>query len=45
MDAIAIAYYSESIIKTDGYAQHVITNDQNIPTLIISSKPVSSPYF
>jgi nucleotide-binding universal stress UspA family protein len=45
VDAIAIAYYSESIIKTDGYAQHIITNDQNIPSLIISSKQVSSSYF
>lgn len=44
---IAIAYHNENIIaSTDRFAQHIITNKANIPTLIISSVSVtSSAYF
>lgn len=45
-DLIAVSYYNESMIPAfDRFAQNIITNDLNIPSLIINSKQVSSPYF
>jgi len=45
-DVIAISYYNENIIpQLDKFAQHIITNEHDIPSLIINSKQVSSPYF
>lgn len=45
-DIIAVSYYNEAMIPAfDRFAQNIITNDLNIPSLIINSKSVSSPYF
>lgn len=45
-DLIAVSYYNEAMIPAfDRFAQNIITNDLNIPSLIINSKSVSSPYF
>ncbi|CAG5083468.1 universal stress protein [Parvicella tangerina] len=45
-DMIAVSYYNESMIPAfDRFAQNIITNELNIPSLIINSKSVSSPYF
>lgn len=45
-DIIAVSYYNESMIPAfDRFAQNIITNELNIPSLIINSKSVSSPYF
>lgn len=45
-DIVAVSYYNEAMIPAfDRFAQNVITNDLNIPSMIINSKSVSSPYF
>lgn len=45
-DIIAIAYYNESIIpQLDRFYQNIITNEANVPSLIINSTSVSSSYF
>jgi tryptophan synthase alpha subunit len=45
-DMVAIAYYNESIIpQLDRFYQNIITNEANVPSLIINSTSVSSSYF
>jgi nucleotide-binding universal stress UspA family protein len=46
IDLISIAYHSESLLpQFDTFAQSLITNDQNLPCMIINSKPASALYF
>lgn len=46
VDLISIAYHSESLLpQFDTFAQSLITNDQNLPCMIINSKPASALYF
>ena len=46
IDLISIAYHSESLLpQFDTFAQSLITNDQNLPCVIINSKPASALYF
>ncbi len=46
IDLIAIAYHSESLIpQFDKFAQNLITNDANLPCLVLNSKPASALYF
>lgn len=46
IDMIAIAYHSESLLpQFDTFAQTLITNDQNLPCMVLNSKPASSLYF
>ncbi len=43
---IAIAYHSSSLFASfDTYAQKIITNDENIPCLIINAKLLSKLYY
>lgn len=45
-DQIAIAYHTESLLpQFDKFAQSLITNDLNLPCVIINSKSASSLYF
>lgn len=45
-DMIALAYHSSSLFKAfDTYAQKLITNDENIPCLIVNSKLLSKLYY
>lgn len=45
-DMIAVAYHSSSLFKAfDSYAQKLITNDENIPCLIVNSKLLSKLYY
>lgn len=46
IDLIAISYHSESLIpQFDKFAQNLITNEANLPCLVINSKPASALYF
>jgi nucleotide-binding universal stress UspA family protein len=46
IDMIAIAYYSESLIpQFDTFAQSLITNLEQLPCLVLNSKPASALYF
>lgn len=46
IDLIAISYHSESLIpQFDKFAQNLITNETNLPCLVINSKPASALYF
>lgn len=46
IDLISVAYHSESLLpQFDTFAQSLITNDQNLPCMIINSKPASALYF
>jgi alpha-D-ribose 1-methylphosphonate 5-triphosphate diphosphatase PhnM len=46
IDLISIAYHSESLLpQFDTFAQSLITNEQNLPCMIINSKPASALYF
>jgi nucleotide-binding universal stress UspA family protein len=43
---VAISYHTESLLpQFDTYAQNIITNDLNLPALIVNSKSVSKGYF
>ncbi len=45
-DMVAISYYNERIIpQLDRFAQHMITNKEEIPVIIVNAKSVSSGYF
>lgn len=45
-DMIALAYHSSSLFAgLDTYAQKLITNDENIPCLIVNSKLLSKLYY
>jgi nucleotide-binding universal stress UspA family protein len=45
-DLLALAYHSESILpQFDKFAQTLITNDLNLPCLILNSKAASNLYF
>lgn len=45
-DMVAISYYNERIIpQLDRFAQHMITNKEQIPVVIVNAKSVSSSYF
>ncbi|HTO38075.1 MAG TPA: universal stress protein [Brumimicrobium sp.] len=45
-DMIAVAHYTESIIpQLERFTQGLITNDKNIPCLIVNSKNLNSFYF
>lgn len=46
LDLIAISYHSESLIpQFDKFAQNLITNEANLPCLVINSKLASALYF
>jgi nucleotide-binding universal stress UspA family protein len=46
IDLIAIAYHSESLLpQFDTFAQSLITNDQNLPCMVLNSKLASALYF
>jgi len=45
-DLIGIAYHSESLLpQFDTFAQALITNDQNLPCMVLNSKLASALYF
>lgn len=44
-DMIALAYYSSSLFSTNNHAQALITNDENLPCLIVNSKLLSKLYY
>ncbi len=45
-DMIALAYHSSSLFAAfDNYAQKLITNEENIPCLIVNSKLLSKLYY
>jgi nucleotide-binding universal stress UspA family protein len=45
-DLIGVAYYNESFLPTlDRFYQTLLTNELNIPSLMVNSKSVSSSYF
>jgi hypothetical protein len=46
IDLIGIAYHSESLLpQFDTFAQSLITNDQNLPCMVLNSKLASALYF
>ena len=46
IDMIALAYHSESLLpQFDTFAQTLITNEQNLPCMVLNSKPASALYF
>ncbi len=46
IDFIAIAYHSESLLpQFDNFAQSLITNEMNLPCMVLNSKLASSLYF
>ncbi len=46
IDFIAIAYHSESLLpQFDTFAQSLITNEMNLPCMVLNSKLASSLYF
>ncbi len=46
IDMVAIAYHSESLLpQFDTFAQSLITNENNLPCMILKSKPVGTHYF
>lgn len=46
IDLIAIAYHSESLIpQFDKFAQNLITNEHNLPCIVLNSKQASALYF
>jgi nucleotide-binding universal stress UspA family protein len=44
-DMIALAYYSSSLFSFDSHAQVLMTNDENLPCLIVNSKLLSKLYY
>jgi nucleotide-binding universal stress UspA family protein len=44
-DLIALAYYSSSIFSFDNHAQALLTNEKNLPCLIVNAKLLSKLYY
>lgn len=44
-DIIALAYYSSSLFSFDSHAQVLLTNDDNLPCLIVNAKLLSKLYY
>lgn len=44
-DLIALAYYSSSIFSLNNHVQSLLTNDENLPCLIVNSKLLSKLYY
>lgn len=44
-DMVALAYYSSSLFAFDNHAQFLITNEENLPCLIVNSKLLSKLYY
>jgi len=44
-DMVALAYYSSSLFSFDNHAQVLLTNDENLPCLIVNSKLLSKLYY
>lgn len=44
-DLIALAYYSSSIFSFDNHTQALLTNEKNLPCLIVNSKLLSKLYY
>lgn len=44
-DMVALAYYSSSLFSFDSHAQVLLTNDENLPCLIVNSKLLSKLYY
>jgi hypothetical protein len=46
IDMVAIAYHSESLLpQFDTFAQSLITNENNLPCMILKSKQAGALYF
>ena len=46
IDLISIAYHSESLLpQFDTFAQSLITNEQQLPCMVLNSKLASALYF